>query len=201
METSSTLLCRVRDTGDAASWREFVMLYEPLIVRYALSSRRGLSEADARDVAQDVFARLLKALPGFELDRARGRFRTYLWQVTTSALADRACRGQRRAEAEREWRARRDDPDDRAEWDRAFRQRVLGHALARVREVTSPTTWACFERHVLGHEPTAEVARALGVSANAVYVNSSNVLSRVRARCAECLEELSDDPQDLPGGP
>jgi RNA polymerase sigma-70 factor (ECF subfamily) len=200
MDTSSTLLRRVRDTGDAEGWREFVALYEPLIVRYALGRGRGLSEPDARDVAQDVFARLLKALPGFELDRARGRFRTYLWQVTASALADRARRGQRRAEAEREWLAHREDPDERAEWDRAFRRRVLGHALDRAREATSPAAWACFERHVLGREPAAAVARGRGVSADAVFVHSSNVLSRVRARCAECLEDLSDDPQDLPGG-
>jgi hypothetical protein len=93
METSSTLVRRVRGAGDADSWREFVALYEPLIVRYALGRRRGLSEPDARDVAQDVFVRLLKALPTFELDRSRGRFRTYLWQVTASALAGRAGAG------------------------------------------------------------------------------------------------------------
>ena len=201
METSSTLLGRVRDAGDAASWREFVTLYEPLIVRYALSRGRGLSEPDARDVAQDVFARLLKALPTFELDRARGRFRTDLWQVTRSALADRARRGRRRADAEREWRARSQTPDDRAGWDRAFRRRVLGHALGRVRAACHPRAWACFERHVLGHERAAAVARALGLTVNVVYVHSSNVLSRVRAECADCLEDLSDDPQDLPGGP
>jgi RNA polymerase sigma-70 factor (ECF subfamily) len=201
METSSTLLRRVRDTGDAASWREFATLYEPLIVRYTLSSRRGLSEPDARDVAQDVFIRLLKALPTFELDHRRGRFRTYLWRVTTSALADRARRDRRRGDAEQEWRDRHRTPGGQASWDRAFRQRVLGHALTRVREATSPKTWACFEEHVLKTRPAAEVAREVGVSANAVYVHSSTVLSRVRARCAECLEELSDDPQDLPGGP
>jgi RNA polymerase sigma-70 factor (ECF subfamily) len=200
METNSTLLRRVRDRGDSESWREFAALYEPLIVRYALGRGRGLSEQDARDVAQDVFARLLKALPGFELDHRRGRFRTYLWQVTATALADRARRGQRRAEAEREWLARRPSSGDQAEWDRAFRRRVLGHALECVQGATSPRAWACFERHVLGRQPAAAVARGLGVSADAVYVHSSHVLSRVRARCAECLEELSDDPQDLPGG-
>ena len=201
METSSTLLCRVRDRGDAASWREFAMLYEPLIVRYAVSRGRGLSEPDARDVAQDVFTRLLKALPTFELDHRRGRFRTYLWQVTASALADRAGRERVRADAEREWCDCPPTPDDRAAWDRAFRQRVLGHAVARAREVTSPKAWACFAEHVLKSRPAAEVARERGVAADAVSVHSSNVLSRVRARCAECLEELSDGPQDLPGGP
>jgi RNA polymerase sigma factor (sigma-70 family) len=200
METSSSLLRRVRDTGDVESWREFVTLYEPLIVRYALGQRWGLSELDARDLAQDVFARLLKALPTIELDRARGRFRTWLWQVTTSAVADRARRGRHRAEAEREWLVRREDPDDQAEWDRLFRRRVLDHALERVRAASNPKTWACFEEHVLKTRPAAEVAGELGMTANAVYVNSSNVLSRVRARCAECLEELSDDPQDLSGG-
>ena len=201
METSSTLLRRVRDTGDAGSWREFVALYQPVIVRYALGRGWGLSEADARDVAQDVFARLVHALPTFELDRARGRFRTWLWRVTASAAADRARKGRRGAAAEREWLARRDDPDGRAEWDRAFRERVLGHATGRVRGATSPRAWACFERHVLGREPAAGVAGDLGVTVNAVYVHSSNVLARVRAACAECLEELSDDPQDLPGRP
>src|SRR5262245_34083008 len=83
-DTGSPLVRRVRDTGDAEGWREVAALDEPLIVRYALARGHGLSEQDARDVAQDVFARLLTALPGFELDRARGRFRTYLWQVTTS---------------------------------------------------------------------------------------------------------------------
>jgi hypothetical protein len=78
---------------------------------------------------------------------------------------------------------------------------VLGHAEARVREATSPRTRACFERHILAHEPAAAVAGGLGVTVNAVYVNPSNVLSRVRAKRHECLEDLSDDPQGLPGRP
>ena len=78
---------------------------------------------------------------------------------------------------------------------------MLGHALGRARAASHPRVWACFERHVLGHAPAAAVARAPGVTADVVYVHSSNVLSRVRDKCAECLEDLSDDPQDLPGGP
>jgi RNA polymerase sigma-70 factor (ECF subfamily) len=197
MDTSSTLLRRVRDRGDAASWRRFVGVYEPLVVRYALS--RGLGEPDARDVAQDVFARLPRALPGFDLDRGRGRFRTWLYQVTASALADRHRPRRTREAAERGWHDRRAAAADRAEWDRAFRRRVLDHALDAVRAATNPRTWACFEGHVLGRRPAAEVAAGLGLSANAVYVNASHVLARVRAACAECLGELSDDPDDLPG--
>src|SRR5262245_3077094 len=83
IQTNTSLIMRVRDPQDTSSWREFVELYEPLLVSYARS--RGLHETDARDVAQEIFINLLRAMPTFELDRRRGRFRTWLWQVTVNA--------------------------------------------------------------------------------------------------------------------
>src|SRR5262245_60942245 len=103
-DTRSSLLFRVRDPRDADSWREFVSLYEPLLLKYVRS--RGLGEADARDVAQEVFARLLHALPGFQWDRSRGGFRSWLWRVTMNAVADWARRQRRQERAEEEWRRR-----------------------------------------------------------------------------------------------
>ncbi len=82
-ETSNTLLRRVRDVTDAVSWGEFVRRYEPLLLSYVRG--RGLQENDALDVVQDVFARLHRALPSFQLNRERGRFRTWLYQVASSA--------------------------------------------------------------------------------------------------------------------
>lgn len=199
METRSSLLVQVRDTGDAASWREFVAVYEPLIVAYA--RKRGLSGPAARDVAQDVFVRLLRALPTFRLDRGRGRFRTWLWRVTASALVDRARRDGRRLEAERQWRERRpaDGPPD--EWRRMLRERVLRHALRKVEAGVGLAQWSCLARHLLERRPAAAVAAELGVTVNTVYVNASRVLAKVRRACAEAMGDLDDDPDDLPGGP
>ena len=70
---------------------------------------------------------------------------------------------------------------------------MLEFALEQVRGRTQPATWACFERHVLQGHASKEVAKALGVSANVVYVNASRVLGRVREQCAEYLEELADE--------
>jgi RNA polymerase sigma-70 factor (ECF subfamily) len=199
METSSTLLKKVRDTGDPESWREFLNIYKPLIVSYA--RRRGLSEAEAEDATQDVFVRILKALPTFELDRGRGRFRTWLWQVTSSAIVDRARREGRRVHAEKVWGEGHDgsEPRDQDEWFTLFHRRVLECALRRVRSETRPLAWACFEEHVLKRRPASEVAADLGTTVNAVYVSASRVLGRLRERCAESMGELSDDPDDLPG--
>src|SRR5262245_11082734 len=94
-ETRSSLLRRVRDPADAASWSEFVALYEPLLLSYA--RKHGLAGAVVRDCAQEAFVRRLKTLPGFELDRSIGRCRTWLGQVTRNALTDWQ-RGRRRDE-------------------------------------------------------------------------------------------------------
>ena len=192
-ETRSSLLRRVRDAKDSASWREFVALYEPLLLSYVRS--RGLNDHDARDVVQEILAGLVKAMPNFELDRGRGRFRTWLWQVTHNALADAARKRQRRRATEDGWRQRSaaDAGGPDRQWLTSYRQRVLEFALEQVRGRTQPATWACFERHVLQGHASKEVAKALGVSANVVYVNASRVLGRVREQCAEYLEELADE--------
>ena len=51
--THRSLIVKLRDPADSAAWREFVAIYEPLI--YRLARRKGLQDADARDLCQEVF--------------------------------------------------------------------------------------------------------------------------------------------------
>ena len=74
--TRYTLLRRIRITDDRAAWTSFVDLYSPLVYRYCL--RRGLQDADARDVVQEVFIRVGRGIERFEHDPARGQFRAWL---------------------------------------------------------------------------------------------------------------------------
>ncbi len=194
--TRSTLLLRVRDPADAQAWGEFVALYQPLLTAYL--RQRGLGTEDTRDVVQEVFARLVKSLPVFELDRNRGRFRTWLWQICQSALIDWARRRRRQSRAEDAWLKQLSESpppsatDSDPHWGPMHRRRVLAFAMDRVRARTRPTSWACFEGHVLQKKPSAEVARNLGLSANAVNVNCSRILVKIRKFCSEHLEELAD---------
>src|SRR5262245_60177151 len=136
LQTRPSLIQRVRDQADKESWQEFVRLYEPLLLSYIRS--RGPNEADARDVVQEVFITLLRALPTVQLDHDRGRFRTWLWQVTMNALADWGRRQKSRKGAEAKWQAPPevigDRPDE--EWITAHRRRVLEIVLPRVQEHT-----------------------------------------------------------------
>ncbi len=201
-ETRSSLLNRVRNVTDAASSREFLHRYEPLLLSFLRG--RGLQEHDARDVAQEVFTRLHRALPSFRLDRARGRFRTWLWQVTSSALTDWCRVRNRQARAEQGWRERQGGAEAAVESNRdepsLERRHLLERALARVRARAKPKTWACFEQRVLRGRTSRAVASELGLTANAVNVNAARILARLRQLCDAIRKEVAHEPAVLPCG-
>jgi RNA polymerase sigma-70 factor (ECF subfamily) len=196
-ETRLSLLRRVGDRTDSDGWREFKDLYDPLLFNYA--RRQGLAEHDARDAVQEVYVKLLQELPSFKLDHSRGRFRTWLWQVTHNTVRDQARKRLRQSNAERSYRERTDilipSPLDilQAEFAAAHRRRVLEIALKTVKNQTQPATWACYEQHILFDRPSATVAAELGLTVAAVNTNASRVHKKVRERCAYYQEELRDD--------
>lgn len=72
----AALVARCRQ-GDAAGWATLVRRYQRLV--YTVPRRAGLSEAEAADVFQFSFARLVESLPRLE-DPSRVR----AWLVTTA---------------------------------------------------------------------------------------------------------------------
>src|SRR5256885_14759398 len=92
--TNPSLLLRVRDGRDQDAWRQFFALYVPLLYGYA--RKRGLQDADAADVAQDVFQRVLGALRRLDYDPTRGSFRAWLCTITRNRIATWTAGVQRR---------------------------------------------------------------------------------------------------------
>ncbi len=78
--TRPSLLLRIRDVGDADSWRTFVTIYAPLVYQYA--RRHSLQDADAADLTQDVMGEVTRTIRSFVYQPARGRFRGWLLAVT-----------------------------------------------------------------------------------------------------------------------
>lgn len=195
--TRPSLLSRVRDPADHEAWSEFDARYRDLIVRYAL--RCSLSATDAEDVRQMVMLRLVRVLPAFQYDPARGRFHDYLYRVTRSAIADfRACPESRRRavleeEAARQLAAPGDGPADPV-WEQEWRDHHLRLALAAVRQTSDARSVAVFER-LLGGASVDSAATEFRMSVDAVHKVKQRIRDRVQARIAEQMRE-----EDSPGG-
>jgi RNA polymerase sigma-70 factor (ECF subfamily) len=186
MDTSASLLERLRRPAEQEAWSRFVDLYTPLIFYWA--RRLGCQEPDAADLVQDVLTLLVRKLPEFTYDRHK-TFRGWLRTVTLNVWRN----GRRRPELPREANppALSDlaGPDPAEAFGEAeYRRWLVGRALELMRAEFQPTTWrACWEC-VVGGKPAAQVAAELGIGVGAVYMAKSRVLSRLRQGLADLLD-------------
>jgi RNA polymerase sigma factor (sigma-70 family) len=192
-DTPISLLERLRLRPDAASWRRLVDLYTPLI--RAWLRRHALQDPDADDLTQDVLGVLVRELPNFRHDLRRGAFRRWLRTVTVNRLRT-FWRGRDRRPAApggSDFGQVLDQLEDPASglsalWEREHDRHVLRRLLELLEPEFEPATWRAFRLLVLEGRPTAEVAAELGVSANAVRIAKSRVLSRLRRESAGLVD-------------
>src|SRR5262245_59668697 len=78
--TRASLLVQIRDGSNQAAWQEFVNLYGPVV--YGFARKRGLQDADAADLMQDVLRSVSAAIGRLDYDRKQGTFRGWLFTIT-----------------------------------------------------------------------------------------------------------------------
>ncbi len=189
VETSVSLLDRLRREPDGASWRRLVELYTPLLEGWL--RRYDLQAADVDDLVQDVLAVVLRELPQFDHNRRPGAFRKWLRTVLVNRLRkfwQRRHAGPAAAGGSDFLRMLEDledpDSDTSRRWDREHDAFVARRLLRLIEPDFAPTTWRAFQRLVLEGVPAAEVAKQVGITRNAVFIAKSRVLSRLRAELA-----------------
>ncbi len=184
--TSVTLLERLRNTADEAAWTRLVDLYTPVLC--GLARRCGLGEHDAADLVQEVFATLVTALPTFQYDRS-GKFRSWLRTLLLNKLRNQKQRQGRMHQALAALPAAEEQPDSAEQLgEEEFRLHLTRRALELIQVEFTPSTWqACWQTVVEGRS-TAEVARTLGISENAVYVARCRVLRHLRRELDALIE-------------
>jgi RNA polymerase sigma-70 factor (ECF subfamily) len=193
-ETSFSLLQQLCEQPNAASWRRLVELYSPLI--HAWLRRYGVPPHDADDLTQEVLGAVVQDVAGFRHDQRRGALRRWLRTITVNRL---------RADGDRpflpgppvtgtpfaEALDQLEDPDSRLSrfWDEQHDRHVLRRLLEMIEPDFEPSTWLAFRRLVVEGEPTAAVASALGMTANAVRIAKSRVLHRLRQELAGLCDD------------
>lgn len=193
--TRSSLLLRLRDPRDDAAWREFAAVYEPLV--YRLARRRGCQDADAREIVQEVFLSVSKAIDRFDPASA-GSFRGWLSKIARNATIDRFrsmtglqvtgddAGGQLQDIAASDMDA---EAALQEEFERARREQLFRWASSEVRRRTGEVNWIAFWRTSVEGEPVEQVARELNVTSAAVYVARCRILKRIRQLVATRWEE------------
>lgn len=185
--TRESVLDRAR-SGDTT---DLVRIYAPFVANLARKwgRARGLSEADAEDVAQEAMLQLLRLVVDFRYDRQKGRFKGLVSSIVTRRVADASRRrkptdmdlGQISVEEDREF----EDLQER-EWVKA----QLLMVLDIVRKEVQPSTFQCFQLTWLDGLSNADVARRLGLPPNTVAQNKRRVFERVRSQFADLDIEI-----------
>src|SRR5947209_6819455 len=96
LDTSLSLLERLRLASDPAAWQRLVAVYTPLIRDWL--RRHSAPAADVDDLTQEVLRCVVRGLPRFQHDLRRGAFRRWLRTITVNQLRS-FWRGQREPRA------------------------------------------------------------------------------------------------------
>jgi RNA polymerase sigma-70 factor (ECF subfamily) len=200
-QTRASLLFRLRDWQDTASWEEFYRLYRNLVFSHA--RRSGLTYNEAEEVTQDVFKRVAETVHSFEANPRRGSFRGWLLNLSRWRIADKfRARLPEEHHAASGWRdtpagenvilERITDPraSDEAMWEIEWQHSLLEAALARLARRVPAKQFQAFDLYARRRWPVLRVARELGVNPATIYLVSHRLTKQLKADVARLKARL-----------
>ena len=183
-ETRDSLIAQVRDPLNREAWDQFASIYRPVI--YRLARRKGLQDADAQDLAQQVLISVSLSIGRWEKSDHSVRFRHWLRRVARNAILnvlsrmprDRAVGGtaiqqilQGQANS---------DPESESQIELEYRRELYLVAAKTVRVDVQPATWQAFEMTVVQGHSAQVAATQLNRSIGTIYTSCSRVMKRIR---------------------
>lgn len=198
LKTRASLLARLRDLDDAESWDRFYKTYERAV--RGLAKKRGLTEAEAEEVAQEVFKRIAETIHSFEHASRAGSFRRWLYQLARWRSDDKLReRGKLVTEpisdpttGEGANVQRIPAPDDAEEALEAdARRQLIRVALERMKQKMSPRDLQIFQMLVVDEWTVAKVAKFFRLAPASIYVVRHRVARQLRVELASIQKRLN----------
>ncbi len=183
--TRATLIARLKNWQDQASWQDFFNTYWKLI--YSVARKGGLTEVEAQDVVQETMVAVAKHMPKFQYDPAIGSFKAWLLNMTRWRMRDQL---RKRVPAGTYESASHDTtthaqimerlPDPMSQklddlWEAEWEKNLFSAALATVKRQIDPKKFQIFDLYVHKEWPADKVAKAFGVSVAQVYLAKHRV--------------------------
>jgi RNA polymerase sigma-70 factor (ECF subfamily) len=178
-DTRLSLVVRLTDRRDEQAWTAFLKDYEPFLLN--LFRRRGLQDADARDVAQQVLLSVAQRVCTWQPDGQPASFRRWLTTIARHAALRFLTRSGRQPATS----VGTDVADIPSEALSEYQQEALSWAMEQIREEFRPSTWAAFWETSVQCRAVDDVCREQELTAGAVYMARSRVMARLREKVKE----------------
>jgi len=178
--TRQSLLSRLKNSEDRASWQDFFDTYWKLIHSVAIKS--GLTEAEAQDAVQETVIAVAKNIKEFRYDPQKCSFKSWLMMITRQRIIwqlrkrlPAGAQSQRPRDATSRTSTIDKIPDEasldlNAVWEEEWEKNLLAAALEQVKQQVNARQFQMFDLYVLQDWPAQEVARTLQVSVAQVYL-------------------------------
>ena len=195
--TRASLVFRLRDRADTAAWSQFVRDYGPMLYRFVRS--RGVQDADAADIVQDVMRSVGAAIGRLDYQKEKGGFRAWLFTITRNKLStffEKRRRLQPTGNDSTQLDLLNQVPDQRSsmesDWELEHQRMLAALAMETIRSSFAPNTWLAFRLAAVEGLSAEEVSQQTGLSKGAVYVARSRVTAKLRSEIErlQAIEEL-----------
>lgn len=192
-DTRDSLLIRIADPRDQSAWEQFARIYRPVV--YNVARRRGLQDADAQDVVQQVLIAVARALPTWERRDETTRFRHWLCRIARNAAVNMLTR-QPRDRAVGGDDIRSDGPAVNklqggldSQLEREYRRQLFRKAAERVRSRADAVTWQAFAITMIDGLSIPDAAAQLDRSEAVIYAARSRIIRRLR----DAVKQMEDE--------
>lgn len=197
--TRASLIHRLKNWQDSASWQDFFKVYWKLI--YGVARKAGLADDEAQDVVQETLISVAKHMPTFKYDPSIGSFKAWLLNMTRWRIIGQFRKRQPLADHGAEDSAIRTatvdatpDPnalDLEAMWEAEWETNLLHAAMDILKRRTDPLRYQVFDFYVNKEWPPEKVAERFGVSIDQVYQIKHRVTDALRAEVHRLEKEMT----------
>lgn len=188
--TRATLLERLRNLQDHASWQQFFDTYWKLI--YCAAIKSGLSDQEAEEVVQETIIGVARNMETFEYRPESCSFKGYLMHITRRRIIDRLRKHGKRplfvpltpgTDTSEPGMQLVDEAGEKAftqVWNEEWEKNLMDAALERVKKAVKPDHYQIFYLYGVKKMPLKKVCELLNVSAAKVYVVQHRVARMVK---------------------